>query len=85
MYIVVRMMGIVTNYKAISINFVIYPELSKYKLNKLYYKRNRRWYDIIYRFTVHFTMFVVWLDFIPVNFTFVYQFLSMDSENDLCF
>ncbi len=25
----------------------------------------------------------VWLDFIPVNFTFVYQFLTMDSsEND---
>ncbi len=29
--------------------------------------------------------YVVWLDFIPVNFTFVYQFLPMDSEDDLLF
>ncbi len=25
----------------------------------------------------------VWLDFMHVNFTFVYQFLPMDSESDL--
>ncbi len=29
--------------------------------------------------------FVGWFDFIPINFTFVHQFLPMDSENDLCF
>ncbi len=27
----------------------------------------------------------VWLDFMAVNFTFVYQFLPMGSENDLWF
>ncbi len=27
--------------------------------------------------------YVVWLDRIPVYFTFVYQFLPMDSDNDL--
>ncbi len=27
--------------------------------------------------------YVVRLDFLPINFTFVYQFLPMDSENDL--
>ncbi len=29
--------------------------------------------------------YVVWLDFVPVNFAFVYQYLPMDSENDLYF
>ncbi len=29
--------------------------------------------------------YVVWLDFMPVNFKFVYQFLPMDPENDLWF
>ncbi len=28
---------------------------------------------------------IVWLDFIPVNFTFVCQVLPIDSENDLLF
>ncbi len=27
--------------------------------------------------------YVVWLDFMPVNVTFVCQFLPMDSKNDL--
>ncbi len=27
--------------------------------------------------------YVVWHDFIPVNFTFIHQFLPMHSENDL--
>ncbi len=27
-------------------------------------------------------MFVVWFDFMPINVTFVYQFLPMESEND---
>ncbi len=26
---------------------------------------------------------VVWLDFIPINSSYVYQFLPMNSENDL--
>ncbi len=29
--------------------------------------------------------YVVWLNFIPIKFTIVYQFLPLDSENDLCF
>ncbi len=29
--------------------------------------------------------YVVWLDFMPVNVTLVYQLLPMDSENDLGF
>ncbi len=26
--------------------------------------------------------YVVWFDFMPINGTFVYQFLPIDSEND---
>ncbi len=26
--------------------------------------------------------YVVWFDFMPINITFVYQFLPIDSEND---
>ncbi len=28
--------------------------------------------------------FVVWLDFMPINFIFLYQFLPLNSANDLC-
>ncbi len=26
--------------------------------------------------------YVIWFDFMPINVTFVYQFLPMDSENE---